>query len=188
MRFPRVFFFLFLFISVPAFADCTAPAGVAGTMEYFAAPDNSFKFCNGTSWIGMSGASNVPAGAVIAFALTVCPAGWSEYTLARGRFLRGIDNGAGNDPDGTRAPGSLQADAFQSHWHTVVMTVAPDKPQIVPHLPGDAGGGLTGPANGGNPWTSLQARGLLSDGTNGVPRAANETRPENVAVLFCYKL
>src|SRR5690606_8848693 len=61
----------------------------------------------------------VPSGAVMAFDLSDCPSGWSEYTPARGRFIRGIDNGAGNDPDGTRTAGATQDDAFQDHIHTL---------------------------------------------------------------------
>ena len=45
--------------------------------------------------------SAIPSGTIAAFAATSCPTGWSEYTPARGAFLRGIDNGAGRDPDGT---------------------------------------------------------------------------------------
>jgi len=65
-----------------------------------------------------SGTGGVPTGTIMAFAGT-CPAGWTEYTAARGRFLRGIDNGAGNDPDGTRAAGATQADMVGPHTHGV---------------------------------------------------------------------
>ena len=53
--------------------------------------------------------SALPAGAVMAFDLTDCPSGWTEYTPAYGRFLRGIDkSGTSIDPSGQRAPGHLQ--------------------------------------------------------------------------------
>lgn len=111
--------------------------------------------------------------AVMAFAATSCPAGWSEYTPARGRFLRGIDNGAGNDPDGTRAPGAVQADAFQGHQHSYSMQP----------------GTLDNPYNiSGTRWsapTPAATSGYIADGTNGTPRTSDETRPKNAAVIFC---
>jgi hypothetical protein len=54
----------------------------------------------------------------MAFNLATCPNGWSEYTPAYGRFIRGIDkSGTAIDPDGQRALGNIQTDAFQGHWH-----------------------------------------------------------------------
>lgn len=185
MRF-LVLFLAFVFTTIPAFADCSGPPGIAGTMDYFGAPDNSFKFCNGTSWVSMNAGTGVPSGAVMAFALTACPAGWSEYTQARGRFLRGLDNGAGNDPDGTRAPGSVQADAFQGHHHAYSgnYDMAPfDSSQPVRNT-------VSRRINTQVSSLSLDVhdvREALPDGTNGTPRTAGETRSKNVAVLFCYK-
>lgn len=153
-----------------AYADCTSPPGVAGTMDYFTAPDNSFKFCNGTEWVSMSGgAGAIPGGMVAAFDLTVCPPGWSEYTQARGRFLRGIDNGAGNDPGGTRPPGHVQADAFKSHTHDVLLSNDPNA---------GSGGGVARANN--NTAGGASANKAAAEG-------GDETRPKNVAVLFCRK-
>ncbi|MEQ1710755.1 MAG: hypothetical protein ABL908_05070, partial [Hyphomicrobium sp.] len=50
---------------------------------------------NGASWTSVGSA--LPNGAIAAFASATCPSGWSEFTPARGRFLRGIDNGVGLD-------------------------------------------------------------------------------------------
>ncbi len=122
-----------------------------------------YQFWNGTAWSGL-GSGSVPAGTIAAFALTACPSGWTEYTAARGRFLRGIDNGAGNDPSGTRAPGATQADDFKSHTH-------PGGPWVYnAHGPNGSGVYL----NGGYGLTS----GVGATG-------GAETRPKNVAVLFC---
>jgi hypothetical protein len=111
--------------------------------------------------------SIIPSGAVMAFDLPGCPAGWSEYTAARGRFLRGIDNGAGNDPAGTRAPGTTQADLVGPHTHTF------------------------NAYTGGVPRTIvIQIAGGASHSQADQTTAANsgvETRPKNVAVLFCRK-
>jgi hypothetical protein len=122
------------------------------------------------------------SGEIQAFDLTSCPTGWSEYTAARGRFLRGIDNGAGNDPAGTRAAGNVQTDAFQGF-----------KPIFGGGGTADGSPLSNGTATYPIPWKSaggLAASaywGLTSDGTNGTPRTANETRPKNVAVLYCRK-
>jgi hypothetical protein len=80
----------------------------------------------------------------------------------RGRFARGwsIDNSV--DPDGPRAPLSLQADMVGPHDHEI--------------------GGATGSDSGGNPRISSTLGGLLSQLNNGV-----ETRPVNTAVLVCVK-
>lgn len=51
----------------------------------------------------ISASSSVPVGAVMAFNLSACPTGWSEYAPAYGRFIRGIDkSGANIDPLGQR--------------------------------------------------------------------------------------
>jgi hypothetical protein len=102
----------------------------------------------------------------MAFDLTTCPAGWVEYTAARGRFLRGIDNGAGNDPDGTRAPGNAQLDELKNHTHTYVQSQN---------------------NNGDYASTNQEAanKGVVAGVTDATGGA--ETRPKNVAVLFCRK-
>lgn len=41
-----------------AFADCTSPASPAGRMDYFGAPDNTFKFCNGADWVDMGASAS----------------------------------------------------------------------------------------------------------------------------------
>lgn len=159
------------------FGPTTALDATRAGSVVFDSSANTLKFCDGTSWVAVS--MGVPSGAVWAFDLAACPAGWSEYTAARGRFLRGIDNGAGNDPGGTRAPGNVQADALQGHKHNM----------------DEAGSSnITWVSSGGNghytAGTTLKGVGIgipVNDGTNGVPRTANETRPKNVAVLFCRK-
>jgi hypothetical protein len=119
----------------------------------------------------------VPPGAIMAFSGTTCPTNWTEYLPARGRFLRGIDNGAGNDPDGTRMPGAVQADAFQGHRHKSY--------RVNGWTSGTMYLGVTDTPSGATEYdTSFEP---ISDGVNGTPRTAAETRPKNVAVLFCIK-
>ncbi|PIZ31781.1 MAG: hypothetical protein COY40_01245 [Alphaproteobacteria bacterium CG_4_10_14_0_8_um_filter_53_9] len=109
----------------------------------------------------------VPAGTISAFASTTCPTGWSEYTLARGRFLRGIDNGAGNDPSGTRVAGDVQEDAFKTHTSDI--------------SPGGSASSSpgTGYIRGGD--ASGAGYNITITSTGGT----TETRPKNVAVTYC---
>jgi microcystin-dependent protein len=101
----------------------------------------------------------------------------------RGRFMRGVDGGEGNDSDaGTRtvtnsggnsgdAVGSLQDDAFQGHKHLspgVVNTSGADRGQSVG-------------------WTfdnNKETQDPIDDGANGLPKTSSETRPKNVAVNY----
>jgi hypothetical protein len=51
---------------------------------------------NGSAWVCAAddtGATGVPAGAVMSFNLPACPVGWSEATDARGRALAGLPSG-----------------------------------------------------------------------------------------------
>lgn len=103
--------------------------------------------------------------------------GAATFTLPdfRGYAPRLWDDGAG--VDAARLLGSLQQDAFQGHHHATAHNVWED------HA-GDLAG--SGPAYGvdsvadgiGNPTT---------DGTNGVPRTAAETRMKNFAIMAFIK-
>ncbi len=48
MRLFLLFFCALILNITNAHAACTSPDGIAGTLEYFGAPDNKFKFCNGS--------------------------------------------------------------------------------------------------------------------------------------------
>lgn len=135
-------------------------SGLAGAMRY---TSGTMQVCDGSNWgnIGIG----IPTGTIAAFATASCPNGWSEYTSGRGRFLRGIDNGAGNDPDGTRSPGATQADEFKAHTHTVGLTSE-----------NVTGSNYT--ANTGSWWRNAYTQTTSSAG-------GSETRPKNVAVTFC---
>ncbi len=132
---------------------------------------------NGTAWVG-AGAGFAP-GAIAAFAASACPTGWTEYTAARGRFLRGIDNGAGVDPDGTRLPGAVQLDALQQHTH--YMTSESGGNDNVVAFP-DTNPDSTY-ASGGNPGARGDAYIFVGNIKSG--RMSSETRPNNVAVIYC---
>jgi microcystin-dependent protein len=99
----------------------------------------------------------------------------------RGRFLRGVDNDANNDPDknsriamntggniGNKI-GSLQLDMFKSHTHNLSNTVS----------------GHTGTANDNkNNVNAVDRYGLIQNVT-ALPSGGNETRPKNAYVNFC---
>lgn len=93
----------------------------------------------------------------------------------RGEFLRGWDDGRGVDTG--RLFGSAQSDAFQGHWHDLWGLASQ--------------GSNVGTADDvTNPTASLAknaVRAPVTDGTNGTPRTASETRPRNIALLACIK-
>jgi len=88
----------------------------------------------------------------------------------RGYFPRAFDDGAG--VDSARVFGSTQTDALQGHEHTQKWSAGSSGTTT-------AGSGLT-------PLTGATA-GIVTDGTNGTPRTAAETRPKNIALLACIK-
>lgn len=92
----------------------------------------------------------------------------------QGDFLRALDRNRGIDPG--RTVGHEQMDALQGHEHNVA-----------------AYGGSNTPLNtvgGGNnsPSVNFKTVGTVTDGTNGTPRIAGETRPRNMALLACIKI
>lgn len=151
---------------------------------------------------GIAPASGTEAGAVQAFAMATPPTGWlacngqevsresypvlfervgTEYGAGdgattfnlpdlRGEFIRGWDDGRGVDAG--RAMGSSQADALQDHTHEMFMS---DPPR--------AGTGTRNSHSTGPRDSSVFKKTYgIEDG-----RSASETRPRNVAMLYCIK-
>ncbi|WP_243459129.1 phage tail protein [Pseudomonas fluorescens] len=87
---------------------------------------------------------------------------------ARGEFLRGWDHGRGVDPG--RAIGTLQSDLFGSHSHTHI----PDNSKGISNIAVGtvAGSGQYAVTDGGN------VTGFVG---------GSETRPRNIAVMWCIK-
>ena len=96
----------------------------------------------------------------------------------RGYFLRGWDHGAGNDPDaasrtdrgdGTAGDniGTKQADAFESHVHPYETITVSNINQNT------TGGGVPHPTGTG--------------AVNTTATGGNETRPQNVNIMFCIR-
>jgi hypothetical protein len=114
----------------------------------------------------------MPKGAVLAFNRQSCPPGWQEYAKAYGRFIRGIDKGeSGIDPDGVREPGSTQDEAFAAHSHS--------RPRGVY----DAGGGPDASWVAHDHYFGYGHANPPETGKAG----GGETRPDNVALLYCEK-
>lgn len=156
----------------------------AGTVLVYAAAtkgaDGLWKFGSGdvisaTQMNQNFEAVNVPSGAIMAFyrLSETCPEekGWIKADGSngtpdlRGVFIRGIDSGTGRDV--ARTMGSYQADAFKSHAHTA-------------DVRGDfkTGGYGDGFYNIDYRVYSKFSTDLTGD---------IETRPKNVALLYCMK-
>lgn len=97
----------------------------------------------------------------------------------RGEFPRGLDDGRQVDPG--RGLGTWQADAFQGHWHQMYIN-ALEYGTSNHYGSGDAASWAASSPIAG------RIREAISDGVNGVPRTANETRPRNIALLACIKI
>jgi hypothetical protein len=110
------------------------------------------------------------------------------HTPAEGKFIRGADS--------KRAVGTPQADAFQGHsFGGKTKDGQPLRLQYSSFLrvPPDAANGVTGKMSTGlwgdnvGSFSEPNTPEFISDGKHGDPRVANETRPANVALLFCKK-
>lgn len=82
--------------------------------------------------------------------------------------------------DTLRTPGNFQDDAFQGHWHEFY------------HKAGSAviGSGANADLyDGGHVFQGGSfVRSAVTDGVNGTPRTAAETRPKNVVVYWYIKV
>jgi microcystin-dependent protein len=152
----------------------------------------------------------LPAGAVMAFARTTAPDGWlaadgslvSRSTYAalfsaigtshgagdgsttfnlpdlRGVFVRGSDSQTINGITYAGSFGSKQGDAMQGHYHQFFGGTSV-------YVQGSGSSNL--PA-GSFVNIVTQSVGIpITDGANGTPRTASETRPANIALLYCIK-
>ena len=148
----------------------------------------------------------VPIGAVNTFAMNSAPTGWlscdgslvsratysglfslvgtlygvgngsTTFSLPdlRGEFVRGFDAGRGVDTG--RAFGSSQADAYKQHRHTLL---------------GNSGGAVQALFSQANVIAGIQnLSGSFSDPVSTMGNgngAGTETRPRNIALLYCIK-
>lgn len=121
------------------------------------------------------GGGAAPTGAVMAFNLSTCPAGWVAADGSagtpdlRGTFVRGI-NGNANGRDVARGLGSYQTDELAGHRHTVA-----DR-----FTAGIRAGGVKS-------WESVGSDYAYTITRNTSLTGGSETRPKNVALLYCVK-
>lgn len=164
----------------------SSPLGIVGMMASF--PSNAAP----SGWLALSGqlVSRVTYANLWAFAqasgnISANDGAWTAGQFSpgdgtttfrlpdyRGYFMRGWANGG--SVDSGRTIGTTQNDAFQGHGHS--------------GIPHDALGGVGFFAYGAgtsNPAISLTT--TVTDGVNGTPRIATETRPINLSALMCIK-
>ena len=156
----------------------------------------------------------LPAGAVMPFAMNSAPAGWlaadgtavSRSTYAtlfaaistthgagngsttfnlpdlRGIFVRGSGSQTIDGITYNKTFAAKEQDAAQGHHHTLGKDGNPT------YFSGE--GQLTTVSDFGALFADAgtsKAMTMISDGTNGTPRTASETRPANIALLYCIK-
>jgi microcystin-dependent protein len=151
----------------------------------------------------------LPAGAVQAFAMNSAPAGWLEAdgsnvnrttyaalfsaisttygagdgstTFAlpdlRGIFVRGSGSQEISGTTYSKSFATKERDAFQAHKHT--LRTRSSFGGDTDYVSREAGGTTIVTANA--------MVGYAEDGSSGTPRTANETRPANIALLYCIK-
>ena len=160
--------------------DGSANINIAATLVAQAVPAGSvFNFAASTAptgYLECSGAavSRTTYAALFAVTSTTFGVGDGSTTFnlpnLRGEFVRGWDNGRG--VDASRAFGSAQSDEFESHRHAWTGTT---------FASGDGSDGYITVGSDVTPPTQSGA-GSLMDLTG-----STETRPRNIAMLYCIK-
>lgn len=146
----------------------------------FASEVGQFSFFLSTScpvnWVPANGAA-IPSGedlyTVLRGSYTGTPPASINLPSVTDEFVRAWDSSS-------RAQwryGVVQADSFQGHFHSI-----PDNGFGV-----IASGSVYGHVGGGTSATADKTGAAISDGTNGTPRIASETRPKNFAFLACVR-
>ena len=153
-----------------------SPSNFTGMVAAFAmnTPPTGWLECNGAA------VSRTTYAALFAALGTTFGAGDGSTTFnlpdSRGQFIRGWDHGAGVDTG--RSFGTTQTDAMQGHYHS------PLSGQTT--FWGD-GTGQGRPTGSGGIFTNTSTGSPITDGTNGTPRTAAESRPKNIALMYCIK-
>lgn len=115
-------------------------------------------------------------GGVVAFNSKRCPIGWDEFVPAYGRFVRGLDrSGANIDVDGERQIGSPQSDDIKAHSH-----------QYNDIYWSEAWGSVGNKLVGNRGDQDQDNKGYEMSRTTG-ESGGRETRPKNVALLYCVR-
>jgi microcystin-dependent protein len=115
--------------------------------------------------------------AVIGTTYNIGGEGPSDFRLPdlRGYFIRGF--GTNSDLTASAAFGAKQADAFQGHRHNATTNAV------------STSGAATFQSGGNGAWfgASVSVLDPITDGVNGAPRTAAETRPRNIAMRYLIK-
>lgn len=190
-------------------ADVSASAAIALSKLATGALPTAITVAN-ANLVSATSQSLVPAGAVMPFAMNLAPSGWlaadgtavSRSTYAtlfaaistthgsgdgsttfnlpdlRGIFVRGSGSQTISGVTYNKTFAAKEGDAFQGHRHNITPS-------------GYGSAYSSGTVIGNYDVTSLAGTGQttnpITDGTNGTPRTASETRPANIALLYCIK-
>jgi len=131
---------------------------------------------------------SIPSGAIVAFDSNQCPNDeWIEYKLAYGRFLRGIDHSGNNiDPDGERKVGSIQEDGVGVHNHKLIDSGHKHNMSNFSKVKNIYDSGSERSA-WGYYSTPIIKTSSSKTGIKILKYGIKETRPKNIALLFCIK-
>ena len=210
-------------ITLPSGTQAQRPINInQGTLR-FNTEDKAIEVFNGDKWMTL-----MPVGTILPFGGEVVPNGWlscdgklveseeypslakvlnntwgkhgSKFRLPdlRGMFLRGWDQGAGNDPERNSRTkkqggnsgdnvGSYQEDQFQGHHFQVYGgggSNSNDDSSTLAHNSGPDYWGSVEFVQGRRVGMAVDVK---DDGNNGVPRIGKETRPKNANVHFIIK-
>jgi microcystin-dependent protein len=188
-------------------ARAVTPASLASAAALFVPPGAVMPFAMNvvpSGWLAANGSavSRTLYPALFAAIGTLYGVGNGSTTFAlpdlRGYFVRG----SGTNSDGTAAGtfGAKQADAFQGHIHansgggaggTFVTAVTGGTQSKTNSADSGSNNMVKGPVSGTSAsvsWTQPAISGPSTDGTNGTPRTESETRPRNIALLYCIKI
>ncbi len=149
------------------------PTGLVTTQDYYVIYVSATTFQVSATFGGAAVDTSGTQGGTQSYLQSLYGLGDGSTTFnvpnASNQFIRGL-------PSTGRTAGTLQLDAMQSHEH-VYNTYATSGGQNL------AAGGFPYGTNGPNTNTGIP----VTDGTNGTPRLAAETRPVNLALLTCIK-
>ena len=155
-------------------AACTASNEGA---QRYSAPAKEMELCDGASWRR----AGLPAGAVVAFDLAACPAGWTAFTAANGRNIIGSGTYALGATGGEESH-ALTIAEMPAHAH-VERVPSPQSSSVVAASASDAPGGSRismQPSSG-----ALDGGDLMTGDTGG--SAAHNVMDPYIALLYCKK-